>query len=50
MKIIKILSLILVFTFAFGTVAFADEPIDIGSNAIRKDRSHFVKTMYYEPR
>lgn len=50
MKSIRLLSLILVFIFAFGTVAFADEPIDIGSNAIKKDLSHFVKTMYYEPR
>lgn len=50
MKSIKILSLALVFTFVFSTVAFADEPIDIGSDVIRKDMTNFVKTMYYEPR
>lgn len=50
MKSIKLLSLILVFTFAFSTVAFADDPIDIGSDAIEKDDKNFVKTMYYEPR
>ncbi len=50
MKSIKILSLVLVFTFAISTVAFADDPIDIGSDAIKKDTSNFVKTMYYEPR
>ena len=50
MKSIKLLSLILVFTFALSTVTFAAEPIDIASDAIRKDTSNFVKTMYYEPR
>lgn len=50
MKGIKLLSLILVFTFAFSVMTFADEPIDIGSAAIRKDMTNFVKTMYYEPR
>ena len=50
MKGIKLLSLILVFTFAFSVMTFADEPIDIGSSDIRKDMTNFVKTMYYEPR
>ncbi len=50
MKSIKLLSLIMVFTFAISTVAFADDPIDIASDAIKKDTSNFVKTMYYEPR
>ena len=50
MKLIKLLSLTLIFTFVFSTVAFADEPIDIGSDVIRKDMTNFVKTMYYEPR
>ncbi|MCR5429946.1 MAG: hypothetical protein K6E58_01790 [Eubacterium sp.] len=49
-KSIKLLSLILVFTFAFSTYAFADDPIDINSDVIRKDMTNFVKTMYYEPR
>lgn len=40
----------MVFTFAFGSLTFADDKIDIGSSAIRKDLSQFVKTMYYEPR
>lgn len=50
MKSIKILSLVMVFTLAFSTYAFADDPIDINSDAIRKDMTNFVKTMYYEPR
>lgn len=50
MKSFKVLSLILVFTLAVSVSVFADNPIDIGSSAIRKDTSHFVKTMYYEPR
>ncbi len=50
MKFLKLLSLTFIFTFAISTVAFADEPIDIGSNAIRKDMTNFVKTVYYEPR
>ena len=50
MKSIKLLSLILVFTFAFGTLVFADDPIDIGSETITKDMTNYVMTMYYEPR
>lgn len=51
MKSIKFLSLTLVFTFAFSTLVFADDPIDISNDAIiRKDMTNFVKVMYYEPR
>ena len=50
MKSIKVLSLVMAFIFVFSSAVFADDKIDIGSSAIRKDLSQFVKTMYYEPR
>ena len=54
MKIVlkRVLALSLAITLAFSVNVFADDPekIDIGSDAIRKDLSNFVKTMYYEPR
>ena len=50
MKSLKLISLILVFILAFSAVTFADEPIDIASDAIRRDTSNFIKSMYYEPR
>ena len=46
----RIIPITLAITMCFSINVIAKEPIDISSDAIRKDMTNFVQTMYYEPR